>query len=107
MSEIANSSLDTAQEENTTGGSSNIYTSIRPSIDTTASQAPIAPEDPEKPPVRPMVDENSAAGKAGVNAKEDWFLKSNCSDISTKIFLMSMVLTDLANLNQRRLLERL
>jgi hypothetical protein len=47
MSEIANSSLDTAQEENTTGGSSNIYTSIRPSIDTTASQAPIAPEDPE------------------------------------------------------------
>jgi hypothetical protein len=26
-----------------------------------------------------MVDENSAAGKAGVNAKEDWFLKSNCS----------------------------
>jgi hypothetical protein len=28
-----------------------------PSIDTTASQAPIAPEDPEKPPVRPMVDE--------------------------------------------------
>jgi hypothetical protein len=21
-----------------------------------------------------MVDENSAAGKAGVNAKEDWFL---------------------------------
>jgi hypothetical protein len=53
---------------------SNIYTSIRPSIDTTASQAPIAPEDPEKPPVRPMVDENTA-GKAGVNAKEDWFHK--------------------------------
>jgi hypothetical protein len=78
-----------------------------PSIDTTASQAPIAPEDPEKPPVRPMVDENSAAGKAGVNAKEDWFLTRNCSDISTKNLLMSMVLTDLANLNQRRLLERL
>jgi hypothetical protein len=39
------------------------------------SQAPMAPEDPEKPPVRPMVDENSAAGKAGVNAKEDWFLR--------------------------------
>jgi hypothetical protein len=53
-------------------GSSNIYTSIRPSIDTTASQAPIAQRILKKPPVRPMVDENSAAGKAGVNAKEDW-----------------------------------
>jgi hypothetical protein len=46
-----------------------------PSIDTTASQAPIAQD--QKPPVRPMVDENSAAGKAGVNAKEDWFLTGN------------------------------
>jgi hypothetical protein len=84
-------------------GSSNIYTSISPSIDTTASQAPIAPEDP-KPPVRPMVDENSAAGKAGVNAKEDWFLtRVTAPDISTKNLLMSMVLTDLANLNQKKI----
>jgi hypothetical protein len=66
-------------------GSSNIYTS-GPSIDTTASQAPIAPEDPEKPPVRP-IDENSAAGKAGVNAKEDWFLTRVTAPISAlKIF---------------------
>jgi hypothetical protein len=77
-----------------------------PSIDTTASQAPIAPEDPEKPPVRPMVDENSAAGKAGVNA-EDWFLTRVTRISALKNLLMSMVLTDLANLNQRRLLERL
>jgi hypothetical protein len=53
-----------------------------------------------------MVDENSAAGKAGVNAKEDWFLKSNCPDISTKNLLMSMVLTD-GEFKSRRLLERL
>jgi hypothetical protein len=53
-----------------------------------------------------MVDENSAAGKAGVNAKEDWFHKSNCSDISTKNLLMSMVLTDLANLNQKKITEK-
>jgi hypothetical protein len=39
-----------------------------------------------------MVDENSAAGKAGVNAKEDWFL-TTAPDISTKNLLMSMVLT--------------
>jgi hypothetical protein len=49
-----------------------------------------------------MVDENSAAGKAGVNAKEDWFLTRG-SDISTKNLLMSMVLTDLANLNQKKI----
>jgi hypothetical protein len=55
-----------------------------PSIDTTASQAPIA-QRIQKPPVRPMVDENSAAGKAGVNAKEDWFLtRVTAPDISTK-----------------------
>jgi hypothetical protein len=41
-----------------------------------------------------MVDENSAAGKAGVNAKEDWFLTRYAPDISTKNLLMSMVLTD-------------
>jgi hypothetical protein len=47
MSEIANSSLDTAQE-NTTGVAPVISTPPSgPSIDTTASQAPIAPEDPE------------------------------------------------------------
>jgi hypothetical protein len=63
MSEIANSSLDTAVQENTTRCGSVISTPPSgPSIDTT-SQAPIAPEDPEKPPVRPMVDENSAAGR--------------------------------------------
>jgi hypothetical protein len=56
MSEIANSSLDTAVQENTTGVAPVISTPPSgPSIDTTASQAPIAPEDPEKPPVRPMV----------------------------------------------------
>jgi succinate dehydrogenase hydrophobic anchor subunit len=50
-----------------------------------------------------MVDENSAAGKAGVNAKEDWFLTRVTARISAlkKSFLMSMVLTDLANLNQK------
>jgi hypothetical protein len=48
-----------------------------------------------------MVDENSAAGKAGVNAKEDWFLtRVTAPDISTKNLLMSMVLTDLANLKE-------
>jgi hypothetical protein len=47
MSEIANSSLDSSTRKYNGCGSSNIYTSIRPSIDTTASQAPIAPEDPE------------------------------------------------------------
>jgi hypothetical protein len=52
-----------------------------------------------------MVDENSAAGKAGVNAKD--LTRVTAPDISTKNLLMSMVLTDLANLNQRRLLERL
>jgi hypothetical protein len=53
-----------------------------------------------------MVDENSAAGKAGVNAKEDWFLtRVTAPDISTKNLLMSMVLTDLEF--KRRLLERL
>jgi hypothetical protein len=88
MSEIANSSLDTAVQRKYNGcGSSNIYTSIRPSIDTTASQAPIAPEDPENHLCRPMVDENSAAGKAGVNAKEDWFLTRVTARISAlKIF---------------------
>jgi hypothetical protein len=87
MSEIANSSLDTAVQENTTGVAPVISTPSGPSIDTTASQAPIAPEDPEKPPVRPMVDENSAAGKAGVNAKEDWFLTRVTARISAlKIF---------------------
>jgi hypothetical protein len=88
MSEIANSSLDTAVQENTTGVAPVISTPPSgPSIDTTASQAPIAPEDPEKPPVRPMVDENSAAGKAGVNAKEDWFLTRVTARISAlKIF---------------------
>jgi hypothetical protein len=50
-----------------------------------------------------MVDENSA-GKAGVNAKEDWFLtRVTAPDISTKNLLMSMVLTDLANLNQKKI----
>jgi hypothetical protein len=39
-----------------------------------------------------MVDENSAAGKAGVNAKEDWFLTRVTAHISTKNLLMSMVL---------------
>jgi hypothetical protein len=49
-----------------------------------------------------MVDENSAAGKAGVN--EDWFLtRVTAPDISTKNLLMSMVLTDLANLNQKKI----
>jgi hypothetical protein len=87
MSEIANSSLDTAVQENTTGVAPVISTPPSgPSIDTTASQAPIAPEDPEKPPVRP-IDENSAAGKAGVNAKEDWFLTRVTAPISAlKIF---------------------
>jgi hypothetical protein len=87
MSEIANSSLDTAVQENTTGVAPVISTPPSgPSI-ATASQAPIAPEDPEKPPVRPMVDENSAAGKAGVNAKEDWFLTRVTARISAlKIF---------------------
>jgi hypothetical protein len=48
MSEIANSSLDTAVQENTTGVAPVISTPPSgPSIDTTASQAPIAPEDPE------------------------------------------------------------
>jgi hypothetical protein len=64
-----------------------------PSIDTGISST-YSSEDPEKPPVRPMVDENSAAGKAGVNAK-DWFLRVTAPDISTKNLLMSMVLTDL------------
>jgi hypothetical protein len=51
-----------------------------------------------------MVDENSAAGKAGVNAKEDWFLTRVTARISAlKSFLMSMVLTDLANLNQKKI----
>jgi hypothetical protein len=45
MSEIANSSLDTAVQ-NTTGLVISTPPS-GPSIDTTASQAPIAPEDPE------------------------------------------------------------
>jgi hypothetical protein len=45
-----------------------------------------------------MVDENSAAGKAGVNAKED-FSRVTAPDISTKNLLMYMVLTGL-NLNQ-------
>jgi hypothetical protein len=48
-----------------------------------------------------MVDENSAAGKAGVNAKEDWFLRVTARISALKNLLMSMVLTDLANLNQR------
>jgi hypothetical protein len=97
MSEIANSSLDSSTRKYN-GVAPVISTPPSgPSIDTTASQAPIAPEDPEKPPVRPMVDENSAAGKAGVNAKEDWFLtRVTAPDISTKNLLMSMVLTDLA-----------
>jgi hypothetical protein len=51
-----------------------------------------------------MVDENSAAGKAGVNAKEDWFLTRVTARISAlKNLLMSMVLTDLANLNQKKI----
>jgi hypothetical protein len=50
----------------------------------------------------------SAAGKAGVNAKEDWFLtRVTAPDISTKNLLMSMVLTDLENLNQKKITERL
>jgi hypothetical protein len=53
---------------------SNIYTSIRPFNRYHSISSTYSSEDPEKPPVRPMVDENSAAGKAGVNAKEDWFL---------------------------------
>jgi hypothetical protein len=53
-------------------GSSNIYTSIRPFNRYHSISSTYSSEDPEKPPVRPMVDENSAAGKAGVNAKEDW-----------------------------------
>jgi hypothetical protein len=69
MSEIANSSLDTAVQENTTCGSSNIYTSIRPFNRYHSISSTYSSEDPEKPPVRPMVDENSAAGKAGVNAR--------------------------------------
>jgi hypothetical protein len=53
MSEIANSSLDTAVKM---GVAPVISTPPSgPSIDTTASQAPIAPEG--KPPVRPMVDD--------------------------------------------------
>jgi hypothetical protein len=42
-----------------------------------------------------MVDENSAAGKAGVNAKR-FLTRVTAPDISTKNLLMSMVLTDLA-----------
>jgi hypothetical protein len=33
-----------------------------------------------------MVDENSAAGKAGVNAKEDWFLRVTARISALKIF---------------------
>jgi hypothetical protein len=66
-----------------------------PSIDTTASQAPIAPEDPETTPVRPMVDENSAAGKAALMLRRTGFTRVTAPDISTKNLLMSMVLTDL------------
>jgi hypothetical protein len=33
-----------------------------------------------------MVDENSAAGKAGVNAKEDWFLTVTARISALKIF---------------------
>jgi hypothetical protein len=47
-----------------------------------------------------MVDENSAAGKQALMLRSG-FSQGNCSDISTKIFFVSMVLTDLANLNQK------
>jgi hypothetical protein len=36
-----------------------------------------------------MVDENSAAGKAGVNARRTGFSQVTAPDISTKIFFMS------------------
>jgi hypothetical protein len=87
MSEIANSSLDTAVQENTTGVAPVISTPPSgPSIDTTASQAPIAPEDPEKPPVRPMVDENSAAGKQALMLRRTGFSQGNCWISALKIF---------------------
>jgi hypothetical protein len=43
--------------------------------------------------------------KAGVNAKEDWFHKVTLRISALKYF--DVYGTDLANLNQRRLLERL
>jgi hypothetical protein len=66
-------------------GSSNIYTSIRPFNRYHSISSTYSSEDPEKPPVRPMVDENSAAGKAGVNAK-DWFLTRVTRISALKIF---------------------
>jgi hypothetical protein len=73
MSEIANSSLDSSTRKYN-GVAPVISTPPSgPSIDTTASQAPIAPEDPEKPPVRPMVDENSAAGKQALMLRRTGF----------------------------------
>jgi hypothetical protein len=54
-----------------------------------------------------MVDENSAAGKAGVNAKEDWFLtRVTAPDISTKKSF-DVYGTDGFGEFKRRLLERL
>jgi hypothetical protein len=65
--------------------------------------APLTQRDPEKPPVRPMVDEYSAAGALYANARRTGFTRVTALDISTKNLLMSMVLTDLANLNQKKI----
>jgi hypothetical protein len=49
-----------------------------------------------------MVDENSAAGKQ-LMLRRTGFTRVTAPDISTKNLLMSMVLTDLANLNQKKI----
>jgi hypothetical protein len=67
-----NSSLDTAVQENTTVWLSNIYT-IRPFNRYHSISSTYSSEDPEKPPVRPMVDENSAAGKQALMLRRTGF----------------------------------
>jgi hypothetical protein len=77
MSEIANSSFDTAAQENTTVWlqSLHLHQAFNRQI---ASQAPIAPEDPEKPPVETYVDEILPLEKQALMLRRTGW-PSNCS----------------------------